>query len=107
MCVPAPGSKLLEASLCECEGDDVIRQALLHVHTANTEAMDWYQHRGFKVGDLLQALAGRLFQHYHYAGKQAGRHEESSSISLTEVEARGYGFVLSSTAADSPIHSTW
>lgn len=27
----------------------MIKHALLHVHTANTEALDWYQHRGFKV----------------------------------------------------------
>jgi ribosomal protein S18 acetylase RimI-like enzyme len=27
----------------------MIKQALLHVHTANTAALDWYQHRGFKV----------------------------------------------------------
>lgn len=43
------GSKLLAESLAQCEDDDNIRQALLHVHTANEEALDWYQHRGFKV----------------------------------------------------------
>lgn len=57
VCLPA-GSKLLAASLAECEGDDMIKQALLHVHTANEEALEWYQHRGFKVG-MLPGL-GRL-----------------------------------------------
>lgn len=28
---------------------------MLHVHTANTEALEWYQHRGFKVSHIAAA----------------------------------------------------
>lgn len=32
----------------------MIQQAVLHVHTANTEALEFYQRRGFKVsGGML------------------------------------------------------
>lgn len=98
-----PGSKLLEASLSECEGDDVIRQALLHVHTANTEALDWYQHRGFKVGaapsdccsSIIMLAGGLLLRHVsHRQGClccmcwQAGR-QDCSSVTLGALAAAG------------------
>lgn len=58
-CCLAPagaGSWLLAESLAQCEGDDVIKRALLHVHCGNTEALDWYQHRGFRVGRCVLQL---------------------------------------------------
>jgi ribosomal protein S18 acetylase RimI-like enzyme len=47
-----PGSQLLAASLACCGEDAAIKRALLHVHTANTEALEFYSRKGFTVSDI-------------------------------------------------------
>jgi ribosomal protein S18 acetylase RimI-like enzyme len=48
------GSQLLAASLACCEEDPAIKRVMLHVHTANTEALEFYSRKGFTVSWLLQ-----------------------------------------------------
>jgi ribosomal protein S18 acetylase RimI-like enzyme len=43
------GSQLLAASLAGCEDDPAIKRVLLHVHTPNTEALEFYSRKGFTV----------------------------------------------------------
>jgi hypothetical protein len=49
LCLVAAGSKLLAESLSQCTEDPGITQAVLHVHTANAHALEWYERKGFLV----------------------------------------------------------
>jgi hypothetical protein len=44
-----PGRQLLQKSLAAIEEDEAVKVAQLHVHTANTDAVEWYTKQGFKV----------------------------------------------------------
>eukprot|EP00879_Flechtneria_rotunda_P022855 GHRR01024154.1.p1 GENE.GHRR01024154.1~~GHRR01024154.1.p1 ORF type:complete len:152 (+),score=34.67 GHRR01024154.1:461-916(+) len=54
------GSKLVEASLAACQSDPVIKQAVLHVHTANTDAVSFYERLGFKLRETVAGYYKRL-----------------------------------------------
>ncbi|KAF6264442.1 acyl-CoA N-acyltransferase [Scenedesmus sp. NREL 46B-D3] len=54
------GSQLLAASLASCEGDPAIKHALLHVHTGNTEALEFYRRKGFTVTETIAGYYKRI-----------------------------------------------
>ncbi|WIA28616.1 hypothetical protein OEZ86_011155 [Tetradesmus obliquus] len=54
------GSQLLAASLACCEHDTAIQRATLHVHTANTEALEFYSRTGFTVTETIAGYYKRI-----------------------------------------------
>lgn len=55
-----PGSRLLEKCLSEASQDDNIKEAYLHVHTSNEEAIRFYTQFDFEVGDTISGYYKRL-----------------------------------------------
>jgi ribosomal protein S18 acetylase RimI-like enzyme len=42
------------------QDDPAISRALLHVHAANSEALEWYQARGFEVAEVVRGYYSKL-----------------------------------------------
>lgn len=55
----AAGSRLLSESLAFCADDLAVKQALLHVHAGNEEALEFYTKRGFTVSQTSCNLEAR------------------------------------------------
>lgn len=83
----------------------MITRALLHVHTGNTEALEWYQHRGFQVrptpfGHRKQLQRGSLRRH---DGRKWGPHVCIAHSVLQPHYSRGHWRPLCNVCIITPL----